>query len=56
MLGKILGPIGFLWALASGHLPLRFNAVILTNDLLWWPAFACYFQAVARVHGGGRRF
>ena len=56
MLGKILGPLGFLWALAWGQLPLRFGAVILTNDLLWWPAFACYLQAVARVHGGGRRF
>jgi small multidrug resistance pump len=56
MLGKILGPIGFLWALASGQLPLRFGAVILTNDLLWWPAFACYLQAVARVHGGWKAF
>lgn len=56
MLGKILGPIGFLWAMASGQLPLRFGAVILTNDLLWWPAFASYLQAVARVHGGWKAF
>lgn len=56
MSGKILGPIGFLWALAWGQLPLRFGAVILTNDLLWWPAFACYLQAVARVHGGWKAF
>ncbi len=54
MVGKILGPIGFLWALASGQLPLRFGVVILTNDLLWWPAFACYIQVMARVHGGWR--
>jgi small multidrug resistance pump len=56
MLGKILGPLGFLWALASGQLPLRFGLVILTNDLLWWPAFACYLQAAARVHGGWKAF
>lgn len=56
IVGKILGPLGFLWALASGQLPLRFGAVILTNDLLWWPAFACYLQAVARVHGGWKAF
>ena len=56
MLGKILGPIGFLWAVATGQLPLRFGLVILTNDLLWWPAFACYLQAAARVHGGWKAF
>jgi hypothetical protein len=56
MLGKILGPIGFLWAAATGQLPLRFGLVILTNDLLWWPAFACYLQAAARVHGGWKAF
>ncbi len=54
MVGKILGPIGFLWALASGQLPVRFGVVILTNDLLWWPAFACYIRVMARVHGGWR--
>lgn len=56
MLGKILGPIGFLWALAAGQLPLRFGVVILTNDLLWWPAFACYLEVAARVHGGWKAF
>lgn len=56
MLGKVLGPVGFLWAAATGQLPLRFGLVILTNDLLWWPAFACYLQAVARAHGGWKAF
>jgi hypothetical protein len=56
MLGKILGPIGFLGAAAMGQLPLRFGLVILTNDLLWWPAFACYLQAAARLHGGWKAF
>ena len=56
MLGKILGPIGFLWAVATGQLPLSFGLVILTNDLLWWPAFASYLLAVARIHGGWKAF
>ncbi len=56
MLGKVLGPIGFMWAAATGQLPLRFGLVILTNDLIWWPAFACYLHAAARLHGGWRAF
>src|SRR3954471_1642594 len=51
LIGKILGPVGFLWALTSGQLPLRFGVVILTNDLAWWPVFICYLQAAAYLHG-----
>ncbi|HEY1350237.1 MAG TPA: hypothetical protein VGF67_11480 [Ktedonobacteraceae bacterium] len=56
MVGKVLGPIGFLWALMSSQLPLRFGMIILTNDLVWWPAFICYLQAAARLHGGWKAF
>lgn len=56
MLGKILGPLGFLWVAATGQLPLRFGLVILTNDLLCWPAFIGCLQAVARAHGGWKAF
>ena len=40
LLGKTLGPIGFLGALISGDLPLAFGATIVTNDLIWWLPFA----------------
>lgn len=40
LLGKIFGPIGFVQAVLSDALPMRFGWTILTNDLLWWPAFA----------------
>lgn len=40
LLGKILGPIGFLFALVQGVFPLRFALTILTNDLIWWVPFA----------------
>lgn len=55
LLGKILGPIGFVWSAARGQLPLAFGWTILTNDLLWWPAFFAYLRDSARVHGGWSR-
>ena len=39
LLGKVLGPIGFLSAVAEGTLPLSFGLTILTNDLIWWAPF-----------------
>ncbi len=55
-LGKVLGPIGFVWAFVSGALRLRFGLVLVTNDLIWWPSFALYLREVARLHGGWSRF
>ncbi len=52
LLGKILGPIGFAWAAATGQLPPAFGVTILTNDLLWWPAFGLYLRDSARARGG----
>ena len=54
LLGKILGPIGFVWAAATHQLPLAFGLTILTNDLIWWPAFALYLRDSARLRGGWR--
>lgn len=56
MLGKVLGPAGFVWAAVTGRLPIAFGAIILTNDLLWWPAFACYLRDAVKLHGGWRAF
>ena len=36
LLGKILGPIGFLIAIRNGSLPSSMSRTILTNDLIWW--------------------
>ena len=52
LLGKILGPIGFLWSAGSGQLPVAFGLTILTNDLIWWPAFGLYLRDAARMCGG----
>ncbi|HVJ68031.1 MAG TPA: hypothetical protein VM510_08615 [Caulifigura sp.] len=39
LLGKIFGPIGFVWSAAHGRLPWTFGATLLTNDLIWWIPF-----------------
>jgi hypothetical protein len=39
LLGKILGPLGFLFALSMGEVPLRFGWILLTNDVIWWLPF-----------------
>lgn len=39
LLGKILGPLGFLVSALQGTLPWSFGLVNLTNDIIWLPAF-----------------
>lgn len=52
MVGKLCGPLGYAWSLRRGELPRAFGWTILTNDLLWWPAFIGYLRAAARRPGG----
>ena len=39
LLGKILGPIGFLAAVLQDRVPIEAGLIIVTNDLVWWPGF-----------------
>lgn len=39
LLGKVLGPAGFVFTAARGDLPWSFGWMILTNDLIWWVPF-----------------
>lgn len=55
LLGKICGPIGFVYAMLTGQLPSAFGWTILTNDLLWWPAFFLYLHEAAKLGGGWRK-
>jgi hypothetical protein len=48
-LGKILGPLGFAKALVVGSLPLKFGAILLSNDLLWWVPFGWILLAAWRA-------
>lgn len=54
LLGKVLGPTGFAWSVASSQLPLSFGWIILTNDLIWWPSFGLFLRDAARLSGGWR--
>ncbi len=40
--GKILGPIGWTMAVASGELPFRTFPLIVFDDLIWWTPFALF--------------
>jgi hypothetical protein len=53
LLGKVLGPIGFLDAALGGRLPWTFGWTIVTNDLVWWIPFGAILWQAARVHVGG---
>jgi hypothetical protein len=55
MLGKMLGPLGFVWAARRGQITPAFGWINLTNDLIWWPAFALYLRDAARESGGWAR-
>jgi hypothetical protein len=44
--GKILGPLGFVWAAANGQLPWSFGWINVTNDLIWLPSFIPFAWAV----------
>ena len=50
LLGKILGPIGFLDAALRGDVPWRSGWLILTNDLVWWLPFAAMLRSAWRHH------
>ncbi len=52
LLGKILGPIGFIDAAISGVLPWSMGWTILTNDLAWWIPFALMLRLAWRRRPG----
>jgi peroxiredoxin len=45
LIGKTLGPIGFLQAAGNGQLPWSFGVTIITNDLIWIVPFALILRA-----------
>ena len=49
LLGKTLGPIGFVIAAVRGQLPWSFGSVLVLNDLMWHPAFWAFGLRFAGV-------
>ncbi len=50
--GKILGPIGFVWAVTVDDLPASFGWTLITNDAIWWIPFGLFLRDAARLCGG----
>lgn len=50
LLGKIFGPIGFLYTAANGELPWISGLTILTNDVSWWIPFALILRHAFRAN------
>jgi hypothetical protein len=47
-LGKVLGPLGFLWYAGQGRLPWRAGWLNVTNDVVWlWPFAVILVRAFA---------
>jgi len=42
LIGKILGPIGWVIAVGNGEWPIRTFTLICFNDLLWWLPFSLF--------------
>ncbi|MFN7020800.1 MAG: SelL-related redox protein [Phycisphaerales bacterium] len=49
LLGKVLGPIGFVGAAIKGDLPWSMGLTIISNDLIWWIPFAMILWHAARA-------
>lgn len=42
LVGKVLGPLGFIWSASRGELPWSFGWNNVFNDLIWWPSFGAF--------------
>jgi hypothetical protein len=40
--GKVLGPFGMVWLIATGAWPTSAILLCVTNDLIWWVPFGVY--------------
>lgn len=49
LLGKIFGPIGFVWSAATGEFPWIAGLMILANDVVWWLPFTAILLYAAKV-------
>jgi hypothetical protein len=50
--GKVLGPLGFVWAVSADDLPASFGWTLITNDAIWWVPFTLFLRDAARLSGG----
>ena len=53
LLGKVFGPIGFLYNLITGIFPVSFGILIVLNDLIWWLPFGAILLMVYNIEKKG---
>jgi len=51
LIGKVLGPLGWLHAVNRGEFPARTFPLTLFNDLIWWFPFLFYLLRKQRLRG-----
>ncbi len=49
LIGKVLGPIGWVLTVRSGEWPVRTFTLILFNDLVWWLPFGLFLIDGTRI-------
>jgi len=55
LLGKVLGPAGWILAVSRGEWPVRTLTLILFNDVIWWLPFSLFLLDGTRVAATLRR-
>jgi hypothetical protein len=55
LLGKLLGPMGWILTVSRGEWPIRTLSLILFNDVIWWLPFALFLLEGTRVSATLRR-
>jgi hypothetical protein len=55
LLGKVLGPAGWILAVSRGEWPIRTLTLILFNDVIWWLPFSLFLLDGTRVAATLRR-
>lgn len=54
LLGKILGPIGYINAYSAGRFTLKAGLTNITNDLIWWIPFAIILWKAYKYYHPGK--
>jgi hypothetical protein len=52
LIGKVAGPIGFVFTASQGVLPWSFGKAIATNDVIWWVPFGMILLAAWKAARG----
>lgn len=49
-LGKIFGPLGFVFNYLNGDAPGAFGYMLISNDLIWWIPFFIILKKAYQMH------